>query len=100
MLNSTRGRCGARYAAISVTSPGRICRWSSRGCTVIPAAPARTHVSTASSTLGTDPPREFLSVATLLTLTERLIIDVYQGKRQKAESPSIVCALCLVPCAL
>jgi hypothetical protein len=28
------------------------------------------HVSTASSTLGTRPPREFRSVATLLTLTD------------------------------
>ncbi len=36
----------------------------------MPGAPAATHVSTASSTLGTAPPRELRSVATLLTLTD------------------------------
>src|SRR4051812_25838463 len=51
-----------------------MCRWSSRGCTVIPGAPAARHVSTASGTLGTSPPRELRSVATLLTLTDRRIM--------------------------
>src|SRR4029078_11925665 len=39
----------------------------------MPGAPASMQTVTASSTEGTVPPREFLSVATLLTLTESLI---------------------------
>src|SRR3954451_2493178 len=35
----------------------------------MPGAPASTHTRTASSTLGTAPPRELRSVATLFTLT-------------------------------
>src|SRR6187402_454212 len=67
-------RHGASTAAISRTSLARMWRSSARGCTVIPGAPASRHVTTAAVTLGTRPPREFRSVATLLTLTERLII--------------------------
>src|SRR4051812_13424495 len=37
----------------------------------MPAAPAARHTSTASSTRGEPPPREFRSVATLFTLTDR-----------------------------
>src|SRR5436305_15212034 len=41
----------------------------------MPGTPAFTQTRTASITLGTFPPREFRSVATLLTLTESLIMD-------------------------
>src|SRR5205809_860424 len=41
----------------------------------MPGAPAATHASTASRTLGTRPPRELRSVATLLTFTERRTIS-------------------------
>src|SRR2546423_6898313 len=47
-----------------------MCRASARGWTVIPGAPASTHIFTASSTEGTLPPRELRTVATLLTFTE------------------------------
>ena len=40
----------------------------------MPGAPAATQTSTASSTLGFEPPRELRSVATLFTLTDRRII--------------------------
>src|SRR4030095_8933637 len=46
----------------------------------MPGAPAFTQTLTASSTDGSTPPREFLSVATLLTLTESLI----NGSRLRA----------------
>src|SRR5438105_13173870 len=42
----------------------------------MPAAPARRHACTASSTFGSRPPREFRRVATLLTFTERRIMCV------------------------
>src|SRR5688572_3603621 len=58
---------------MSRTSATVMCRASSRGCTVTPWAPARTHSSTAARTEGTRPPREFRIVAILLTLTESLI---------------------------
>src|SRR6185503_5186238 len=48
----------------------------------MPGAPASTQTFTASSTDGTVPPREFLSVATLLTLTESLI----NSSRLRAQS--------------
>jgi hypothetical protein len=60
--------------AIPVTSAARTWRSSARGCTVMPGAPAATHVSTARRTRGSEPPRELRSVATLFTLTERLIM--------------------------
>src|SRR5436853_318151 len=41
----------------------------------MPGTPAFTQTRTASITLGTFPPREFRSVATLLTLTESLIMN-------------------------
>src|SRR5260370_26502651 len=41
----------------------------------MPAAPAARQASTASSTLGRRPPREFRSVATLFTLTDRRTIN-------------------------
>src|SRR5579872_18779 len=69
MLYSTRSRKGRSAAAISRTSWGVTWRRSARGCTVMPGAPAARHVRTASITLGTFPPREFRSVATLFTLT-------------------------------
>src|SRR6187455_3351734 len=40
----------------------------------MPGAPAARQVLTAAMTLGSLPPREFLSVATLLTLTESTVI--------------------------
>ncbi len=40
----------------------------------MPGAPASRHTSTASVTLGITPPREFRSVATLLTLTESFVM--------------------------
>src|SRR5262245_51782263 len=73
MLNSMRPFSGFKYPAISWTSAFVMCRASARGWTVIPGAPASTQILTASSTDGRAPPREFLSVATLLTLTESLI---------------------------
>jgi hypothetical protein len=69
MLNSTVSRIGARYAAIARTSAAVMWRSSARGCTVMPRLPAPTMTRTASITDGTDPPREFRRVATLLTLT-------------------------------
>jgi hypothetical protein len=42
---------------------------------VIPGDPAATHTRVASTTLGTLPPRELRSVATLLTLTLNLARD-------------------------
>ena len=60
--------------AMSWTSSGVMWRSSSRGCTVMPCAPAATQVSTAVSTSGISPPREFRSVAILFTLTLREII--------------------------
>src|SRR5262249_22584891 len=42
----------------------------------MPGTPAATHTRTASRTLGADPPREFRSVAILLTFTERRIMTV------------------------
>src|SRR3954464_7377813 len=65
---------GARLrsaSAIARTSSGVMWRRSARGCTVMPGAPAARHTSTASSRSGSRPPREFRSVATLLTLTLR-----------------------------
>ena len=61
-------------SAMSVTSLGVMWRSSSRGCTVIPCAPAATHVSTAVSTSGTSPPREFLNVAILFIFTLKAVI--------------------------
>jgi len=58
---------------MACTSSVLIWRWSARGCTVIPPAPARTHACTASTTLGDVPPRELRTVATLLTFTLRRI---------------------------
>ena len=58
---------------MSRTSSGVTCRRSARGWTVMPCAPARRQTSTASSTLGTRPPRALRSVATLLTFTDRRI---------------------------
>jgi hypothetical protein len=42
----------------------------------MPGAPAATQTSTASTTLGTLPPREFRSVATLFTLTDKRIMNL------------------------
>src|SRR5690606_34958940 len=70
-LNSTpRSRASAHR---SRTSPSRVCRLSSRQCSVSPAAPARMQVSAATRGAGFLPPREFLSSATLLRLTDRFI---------------------------
>src|SRR5216117_3855316 len=70
MLNSMCPFIGRRYVATTCTSAAVMCRASARGCTVIPGAPDSTQILTASSTDGTDPPRELRTVATLLTLTE------------------------------
>src|SRR5713101_8449130 len=80
MLYSIFARCPRSAYAMSRTSSGVMCRRSARGCTVIPGAPAATHTSTASSTLGTRPPREFRSVATLLTFTESRVIAVPRSR--------------------
>ena len=71
MLYSTRPRRDDSAAAISPHVPVVMCRASARGWTVMPGAPAAMQTSTASRTLGTSPPRELRSVATLLTLTLR-----------------------------
>jgi hypothetical protein len=42
----------------------------------MPGAPAAMHASTASSTSGERPPREFRSVATLLTFTDNRIMNL------------------------
>ena len=78
-LDRRTARRRAMSAATCDTSNDRICRSSSRGCTVMPGAPASRQISTARGTLGTLPPRELRSVAILLTLTERLIIDRTSG---------------------
>ena len=69
MLNSIRLPSAASSREIALTSAMVMCRASARGCTVIPGTPAATHTRTASITLGSVPPRELRSVATLLTLT-------------------------------
>ena len=61
---------------MSSTSRIVMWRWSSRGWIVIPGAPAATQTSTASTTLGTSPPRALRTVATLLTLTLSLTTSV------------------------
>ena len=73
MLSSTVPRRGASSAARARTSAGLMWRSSARGWTVIPGAPAATATRAASTTLGTAPPRELRSVATLLTLTLSLV---------------------------
>src|SRR5688572_8276016 len=83
MLYSTSGFVRSSVRAISPTSPAVICRASARGWTVMPCAPARRHSYTASSTDGTRPPREFRSVATLLTFTDSLITS-----KPKFQSPN------------
>src|SRR4030095_2025131 len=54
----------------------------------MPGAPASTQTPTASSTSGECPPREFRSVATLLTLTDRRVIDVRGSTFEVRRSPS------------
>src|SRR4029079_1755213 len=93
MLNSISGLCCFSHPAISVTSAGRMCRPSARGCTVIPGAPAATAISTARSTLGSSPPRELRSVAILLTLTEREIMTRQRQVSLPQRSPDRVCDL-------
>src|SRR6185295_9003300 len=44
-------------------------RWSGRGCTVMPCAPAAIHACAAAQTSGWSPPRELRSTAILLTFT-------------------------------
>src|SRR3989442_714355 len=75
MLYSTCGERPSSARAIARTSSGVMWRRSARGGTVMPGAPAATHTSAASTTLGTHPPREFRSVATLLMLMERRTIQ-------------------------
>src|SRR5687768_14685675 len=74
MLYSTRPLRGASSSVISRTSAAVMCRSSARGCTVMPGAPASIQTRAASITDGTRPPRELRTVATLLTLTESLIM--------------------------
>src|SRR5688572_22329762 len=54
-------------------------RWSGRGCTVMPCAPAATHNSAARNTLGIPTVREFRSRAILLTLTLSRVICFSMG---------------------
>src|SRR3989449_11603552 len=74
MLSSTPGCFSRNSFAIARTSSGVMCRRSARGWTVMPGDPAAIQTSTASRTLGTLPPREFRSVATLFTFTDSLTI--------------------------
>src|SRR5690606_2885065 len=82
MLNSTRP---ATSRARLSTSDGRIWRWSGRGCTVMPPAPARMAVSAAWSTRGSSPPRELRSTATLLTFTLSTVMRPAYPARRPAE---------------
>src|SRR4051812_38151540 len=52
-----------------------MCRWSGRGCTVMPCAPASRQIRDAWMTDGMPSSRVFRSVATLLTLTLSFAID-------------------------
>src|SRR5580765_4023276 len=74
MLSSSDG-CARRSSAISFTSLGRMCRSSGRGCSVIPCAPAPTQRRAHERTLGMPIARVLRSVATLLRLTESLVIS-------------------------
>src|SRR5882672_11080551 len=76
MLNSTFCGVPCSARAIARTSSGVMCRRSARGWTVMPGAPAAMQTSTASIRFGSRPPRELRSVATLLTFTERRVIDI------------------------
>src|SRR6185436_7740680 len=60
----------------SCTSWKVMWRASFLGCTVMPGAPACTHTSAAATTDGITPPRALRTVATLLMLTESLIMTV------------------------
>src|SRR5580765_4764806 len=86
---------------MSRTSSGVIWRRSARGCTVMPGAPAPMHVSTASTTLGSRPPRELRKVAILLTLTESWIMDHEESgsesKKQESGSDGVRGSLPLLP---
>src|SRR3989442_2627978 len=83
MLNSTLG-WSRNNSASSRTSGGFTCRWSGRGCTVIPWAPAAMHRSAASTTLGIPRLREFRSNATLFRLTLRRV-NKRSGPRRASE---------------
>src|SRR5947199_10763638 len=93
MLSSTAGDRLAIDLATARTSADRIWRSSARGCTVMPREPAAMIVSTAASTLGTSPPLEFRSVATLLTFTDKRIMtgrlregaDVHNPRRRSLQ---------------
>src|SRR6266576_1031685 len=53
----------------------------------MPGAPAATHAPTASMTLGVRPPRELRSVATLLTLTLRRIMEGFRLQASGSRPP-------------
>src|SRR5688572_21421022 len=72
MLSSTPA---ARVTGASAsTSSARTWRWSGRGCTVMPCAPAASTARAAATGEGRAPPRELRSTAILLTLTESFVI--------------------------
>src|ERR1700676_5700225 len=70
-----------------------MCRASGRGCTVIPWHPAAIHVRAASTTSGIFPPRAFLSVAILLTLTLSRTISAQGYQSATAYSPALPLSL-------
>src|SRR5690349_383442 len=71
------------------TSSTRMCRWSGRGCTVMPAQPASTATRAATTGSGHACPRELRSTATLLTLTLRAVTrHPGFGDSQKHKGPA------------
>src|SRR5690606_9311315 len=64
----------AAASAMRSTSSVRICRWSGRGCTVMPWHPASIATRAACAGSGWSPPRALRSTATLLTLTLSRVI--------------------------
>ena len=72
ILNST-----VSMAASSKQSLARIWRWSGRGCTVMPSAPAAMHMRACAVTLGLVVSREFRISAILLRLTLSAIMGLW-----------------------
>src|SRR6478736_2225891 len=86
MLNSTRA---SSIALIAMTSPGRMWRWSGRGCTVMPCAPAAMHACAAAQISGWSPPRELRSTAILLTFTLSKVMTRRSSGNEKSISVSM-----------
>src|SRR5690242_20575774 len=73
MLYSAPG-CAATTAASAPTSSLRMWRWSGRGCTVMPCAPAASAMRAKRDRSGMPLLRVFRSVAILLTFTDSLVM--------------------------